>query len=86
MASIVFGSVLFMILTTAISMSQSELVEKSVPAPIGYEADYEIAVKTTNGKSYLAYIIDQEDIVIKKKCMCIAEKKCSVKNVIKLAK
>lgn len=67
-------------------MNQSELIEKSVQPSIGYEADYEIPVKTTNGKSYLAYIIDQGDIVVKKKCMCIAEKKCSVKNVIKLSK
>lgn len=67
-------------------MNQSELIEKSDLSSIGYESDYEIPVKTSNGKSYIAYIIEQGDLIVKKKCTCIAEKKCNIKNQIKLSK
>lgn len=50
------------------------------------ESDYEIHVKNGNGKAFIAYIIDQGDLVIKKKCTCISWNKCNLKNMIKLSK
>lgn len=51
------------------------------------ESDYEIHVKNSDGKTYIAYVIEQTDIVVKHKCTCISRNKCdSKKNMIKLSK
>lgn len=85
MTSVLFNSIL-LILSVSISINQSKFIEKSPPTTIGYESDYEIQAKNSNGKSYIAYIIEEGDIIMKKKCTCISRNKCDVKNSIKLSK
>lgn len=51
-----------------------------------YEADYEVQVKNGNEKVYIAYIIEQGDLIVKKKCVCTSWNKCDMKNAIKLSK
>lgn len=52
------------------------------------ESDYEIHVKNSNkgGKTYIAHVIEQTDLVVKLKCMCTSWNKCDLKNMIKLSK
>lgn len=50
------------------------------------ESDYEIHVKNSNGKTYIAHVIDQLDLVVKLKCVCTSLHKCNVKNMIILSK
>lgn len=50
------------------------------------ESDYEIHVKNTNGKTYIAHVIEQTDLVVKFKCTCTSWNKCDSKYMIKLSK
>lgn len=50
------------------------------------EADYEVLVKNSNGKEYIAYIVEEGDIFVRKKCKCIIWNRCSTGNTIKLSK
>lgn len=50
------------------------------------EADYEVQVKNSNGKEYIAYIVEEGDIFVKRKCKCIAWNTCNTGNTIKLSK
>lgn len=50
------------------------------------EADYEVQVKNSNGKEFIAYIVEEGDIFVKRKCRCIAGNLCSTGNAIKLSK
>lgn len=86
MTTIRFNSILLIILVS-VSISQSKLIEKSEPPNIGYEADYEIPMKpSTHGMSFIAYIIEQGDLIVKKKCSCISWNQCHIANTIKLSK
>lgn len=51
-----------------------------------YKADYEVLTKSHSGKVYVAYIIDQGDIFIKKRCKCVPRHKCKSENTIELSK
>lgn len=50
------------------------------------ESDYEVHVKHSNGKAYIAHVIEQLDLVVKLKCSCTSWKKCDIKHMIKLSK
>lgn len=50
------------------------------------ESDYEIHVKNSNGKTYIAHVIEQTDLVVKFKCTCTSWNKCGLKHMIKLSK
>lgn len=54
------------------------------------ESDYEIHVKNSHnnnkGKTYIAHVIEQTDLVVKLKCTCTSWIKCDLKNMIKLSK
>lgn len=54
------------------------------------ESDYEIHVKNNNnnnkGKTYVAHVIEQTDLVVKLKCTCTSWNKCDLKNMITLSK
>lgn len=50
------------------------------------ESDYEIHVKNSNGKTYIAHVIEQTDLVVKFKCTCTPWNKCDLKHMIKLSK
>lgn len=50
------------------------------------ESDYEIHVKKSNGKTYIAHVIEQTDLVVKFKCTCTPWNKCELKHMIKLSK
>lgn len=71
-------AVIVLILLTIMSINDTESLEIR-------ESDYEIHVKNGNGKSFIAYIIEQGDLIIKKKCTCISWSKCNLKNMIKLS-
>lgn len=70
---------LIVILLTFISLKQSESMEIR-------ESDYETHVKNSNGKAFIAYVIEQGDLIVKNKCTCISWNKCNLKNMIKLSK
>lgn len=72
-------TIIVLILLTIMSLNASESLEIR-------ESDYEIHVKNDNGKSFIAYVIEQGDLIIKKKCTCISWSKCNLKNMIKLSK
>lgn len=50
------------------------------------ESDYETHVKNSNGKAYIAHVIEQTDLVVKLKCTCTPRNKCDLKHMIKLSK
>lgn len=50
------------------------------------EADYEVQVEASDGKEYIAYIVEEGDIFVKRKCKCNAWNTCSTENTIKLSK
>lgn len=50
------------------------------------ESDYEIHVKNNGGKTYIAHVIEQSDLVVKLKCTCTSWNKCDLKYMIKLSK
>lgn len=64
---------------------------KSIPArnnddDAHYQADYEIQLNKSNGKLFIAYIIEEGDLFVKKTCKCISSTKCKAKNTVKLSK
>lgn len=68
---------------------KASIVTKWDALPINdvrYEADYEIQVKNTSEKIFIAYIIEEGDLIIKKKCRCISWNKCDIQNAVKLSK
>lgn len=88
MASIIYHSIVLILLVT-ISLKPSLAVltkTDTMKLGLGYASDYEMLVKNTNGKVFIAYIIDQGDIVIKKKCRCTRIYKCNTEKMIKLSK
>lgn len=50
------------------------------------ESDYEVHVKNSNGTTFIAYVIEQSDLVVKLKCTCTSWDKCDFKHMIKLSK
>lgn len=72
-------SLIVLIILTLMSLDVSEAFEIR-------ESDYEIHVKNSNGKAFIAYMIEQGDLIVKKKCTCTSWNKCNLKNMIKLSK
>lgn len=86
--SVLIGSIVW-IVVTSISINQSAaMITRSDQEMNGirYEADYEVQVKSGNEKFYIAYIIEQGDLIVKKKCVCTSWNECDMKNAIKLSK
>lgn len=86
--SILISVVCWMCLLS-VSINQSEaMITRShqLMNGIRYEADYEVQVKNGNEKTYIAYIIEQGDLIVKKKCACTSWSNCDMKNAIKLSK
>lgn len=71
--------------TTMIILLALMLLDASASFEIR-ESDYEIHVKNSNGKTYIAYVIEQTDLVVKFKCTCTPWNKCDLKHMIKLSK
>lgn len=80
--------VLILLVSISINPSLAVLTKKTdtMKLGLGYASDYEMLVKNTYGKIFIAYIIEQGDIVIKKKCRCTPIYKCNTKKMIKLSK
>lgn len=77
------------IILSIVFNSEGSIVTKWDALPINdmrYEADYEIQVKNSSEKMFIAYIIDEGDLFIKKKCRCISWNKCDIQNAVKLSK
>lgn len=58
----------------------------STERSVRYEADYEIPIKVGTGKAFIAYIIEEGDLFIKKRCKCILRSECAFNNSIELSK
>lgn len=88
MASLVNSSiVLILLVSITVNRSVATLTKYDLSKlDLGYESDYEMGVKNSNGKIFIAYIIEQGDMIVKKKCICTPMHKCSTKNMIKLSK
>lgn len=92
MRSILISSVILSIVFVNFCFTTVELstvITKWNSSPINdvrYNADYEIHLKNSSDKIFIAYIIEEGDLFIKKKCKCVLWNECDQQNTIKLSK
>lgn len=50
-----------------------------------YKSEYETSIKRIDGRGFDTHIIDQGDLMIRKRCLCVPTRKCKPFHSVKLA-